>query len=125
MPSRRPKIFYGYWVLTACFVFNVIGAGFGPIGFSFFVTPLEKSLNWSRTGIMTAFTLFFVCTAIGAAVSGRLAHRFGARKVLSAGAIILCAAFILISQMDYLWQYYIGYALVGFGVAGLGPSSRP
>jgi MFS family permease len=120
MPSRQPRIFYGYWVLTACFVFNVIGSGLGPIGFSFFVTSLEKSLNWSRTGIMTAFTVFFVCTAIGATVSGRLAHRFGAKKVLSAGAITLCVAFILISQMDYLWQYYIGYALVGFGVTGLG-----
>lgn len=120
MPSRQPRIFYGYWVLAACFVFNVIGAGLGPIGFSFFVTSLEKSLNWSRTGIMTAFTLFFVCTAIGAPVSGRLAHRFGARKILSAGAILVCVAFILMSQMDYLWQYYIGYALIGFGVAGLG-----
>jgi MFS family permease len=118
--SGKNKIFYGYWVLAACFVFNIVGAGFGPIGFSFFVTSLERSLNWSRTGIMTAFTLFFVCTAIAAPVSGRLAHRYGARKVLSTGAIIVCSAYVFMSQMDHLWQYYIGYALIGFGVASMG-----
>jgi MFS family permease len=118
--SGSSKIFYGYWVLAGCFVFNIIGAGLGPIGFSFFVTSLERSLNWSRTEIMLAFTIFFVCTAIGATISGRLAHRIGARKVLSMGAIIMCSAYIFMSQMDYLWQYYIGYALIGFSVAAMG-----
>ena len=121
MPTRSGGgIFYGYWVLAACFVFNVISAGCGPIGFSFFVTSLERSLNWSRTGIMLAFTIFFVCTAIGAPVSGRMAHRIGARKVLSIGAVLVSASFLYLSQMDYLWQYYIGYVFIGFGVAALG-----
>jgi MFS family permease len=69
---------------------------------------------------MTAFTLFFVCTAISAPFSGRLAHRYGGRIVICAGAIIMISGYVLISQMDYLWQYYIGYALIGFGVAATG-----
>lgn len=29
--------------------------------------------------------------------------------------------YILISQMNSLWQYYVGYAFIGFGVAAIGP----
>jgi MFS family permease len=117
----KRKIFYGYWVLAACFLLNVISAGCGPISFSFFVTSLERSLNWGRTEIMTAFTLFFICAAIGAPLSGRLVHRYGGRRVISLGATTACIGYVLISRMNDLWQYYIGYSLIGFGVAATGP----
>lgn len=70
---------------------------------------------------MTAFTLFFICTAISAPLSGRLVHRYGGRKIISLGALSSCIGYILLSQMNDLWQYYIGYALIGFGVAATGP----
>ncbi len=118
---KKPGIFYGYWVLAACFLLNVISAGCGPISFSFFVTSLEKALDWSRTEIMTAFTVYFICAAMGAPFSGRMVHRYGGRKVISTGAISACIGYILLSQMTDLWQYYVGYALIGFGVAATGP----
>ena len=115
------RIFYGYRVLAACFLLNVISAGCSPISFSFFVTSLEKDLFWSRTEIMTAFTLFFICAAISAPFAGRLVHRYGARRVIPLGALSACIGYLLLSQMNDLWQYYIGYALIGFGVASMGP----
>lgn len=118
---KNSKIFYGYRVLAACFLLNAISAGCGPISFSFFVTSLERALNWSRTEIMTAFTIFFICTAIGAPFAGRLIHRFGGRRVISLGALITCIGYILLSQMNSLWQYYLGYIFIGFGVASTGP----
>jgi MFS family permease len=119
--TDKRKIYYGYWVLATCFLLNIISAGCGPISFSFFVTSLEKALNWSRTEIMTAFTVFFVCAAIGGPLAGRLVHRYGSRKVISTGALICTIGYILISQMNGLWQYYIAYALIGFGVSATGP----
>lgn len=118
---KKSRIFYGYWTLAACFLLNVIGAGCGPISFSFFVTSLEKALDWSRTGIMTAFTIFFICVAISAPFAGRLVHRYGGRRVIALGALSACVGYILLSQMNDLWQYYIGYAFIGFGIAALGP----
>jgi MFS family permease len=118
---KKSRLFYGYWVLVACFIFNIIGSGCGPISFSFFVTSLEKSLDWSRTEIMTAFTLFFVCSAISAPFAGRLVHRFGGRRVMALGALSACIGYILISQMNDLWQYYVGYAIIGSGFAAIGP----
>ena len=118
---KLPRIFYGYWVLLACFLLNVISAGCGPISFSFFVTSLETAHNWSRTDIMTGFSLFFIFAAISGPFAGRMVHRYGARKVASIGAISSCFGYILLSQMSGLWQYYVGYAFIGVGVAASGP----
>ncbi len=118
---KKARIFYGYWVLAACFILNVISAGCGPISFSFFITSLEESLSWSRTEIMTAFTLFFIFSAIIAPFAGRMVHRYGARKVISLGCLVACVGYILLSQTNSHWQFYTGYALVGAGVASTGP----
>jgi len=118
---KTSRIFYGYWVLLACFLLNVISAGCGPISFSFFVTSLETANNWSRTDIMTGFSLFFIFAAISGPFAGRMVHRYGARKVASLGAFSACIGYILLSQLSGLWQYYIGYALIGVGVAASGP----
>ena len=123
MPNKSGggRIFYGYWVLTACFIFNVVGSGCGPISFSFFVTALEKSFGWGRTEIMTAFTFLFVFSAVAAPISGKLVHVIGSRIVIAVGALFSAGGYLLVSQMSELWQYYIGYSLVGIGTAAIGP----
>jgi MFS family permease len=70
---------------------------------------------------MTSFTLFFVCSAIGAPLAGRLVHSYGSRKIISLGALICALGYLLISRMSDLWQYYISYAIIGFGVSATGP----
>ncbi len=119
--AGKSRIFYGYWVLVACLLLNIVGSGCGPIGFSFFVTSLERSLGWSRTEIMTAFMVFFICSAISAPLAGRMVHRYGARTVVTLGGTSATIGYIIISQMNALWHYYVGYAFIGFGVASIGP----
>lgn len=70
---------------------------------------------------MTGFSLFFIFAAISGPFAGRMVHRFGARRVVFIGALSSCVGYILLSQMSGLWQYYIGYALIGTGVAASGP----
>jgi len=117
---KTPKTFYGYWVLAACYLLTFLNAGCGPISFSFFITSLEKSLGWSRTEIMTAFTLFFIFTAVGAPFAGRMVHHYGARKVVSAGVLLASLGYILLSRTSALWHFYIGYSLVGIGFSSTG-----
>jgi MFS family permease len=118
---KTSRIFYGYWVLLASFLLTIISAGCGPVSFSFFVTSLETAFNWSRTEIMTGFTVFFICGAISSPLFGRLVHQYGARKVVSLGTLLPCIGFVMLSQMNNLWHFYIGYILIGFGVAAMGP----
>jgi MFS family permease len=117
---KKPRVFYGYWVLAACFIFCNVVTGCSSVVFSFFVTHLETDMGWSRAGIMVAFTVLLVCSSITAPFAGRLIERFGARVVISLGALLAGLGFVLLSQMHNLWQYYIGYAVVGIGLTGVG-----
>jgi MFS family permease len=121
MIFKPPSIFYGYWILVSCFLITTICAGCGPISFSFFLTSLEKAFDWSRTEIMSAFTMFFFCAAISGPVVGRMVHRFGGRKVIFLGGLIMIIGYVLLSQMNSLWQYYISYVLIGFGFTTFSP----
>ena len=118
---KTSRIFYGYWVLLASFLLSVIITGCGLTSFSLFVTSLERTFYWSRTEIMTGFTMFLMCAGISSPLIGHLVHRYGARKVVSLGALSPCIGFILLSQMNELWQFYIGYILIGLGFAAMGP----
>ena len=118
---KTSRIFYGYWVLLACFLLSVISAGCGLISFSLFVTSLQTAFYWSRTEIMTGFTVLVICAGISSPVIGHLVHRYGARKIVSLGVLSPYIGFILLSQMNELWQFYIGYILIGFGFATMGP----
>jgi len=116
---KKPRIFYGYWILTACFVINMIGTGCSLLSFSLFVTPLETDMGWSRTELMAAFTILLACIALTSPFAGRLIDRYGARKVISVGTSLTVIGFVLLSQMNSLWHYYIGYIIIGVGTTGI------
>jgi len=122
---RRPRVFYGYWLILATFLFNFMAIGFGSYAFSLFVTPLQDAFGWGRGQIMAGFTIFFVTMGATCPVVGRFVDRYGARPVIPIGAVVMGLGFILVSQASQLFPFYLGYVLVGAGAAGMGqvPSS--
>ncbi len=120
MSADRSKLFYGYWVVLAAFLCNVITFGCGFYAFSLFVTPLGRDLGWGRGDVMAGFTVFFLTTGFVAPQVGRLVDRHGARVVMSLGAVVAGVGFVVLCFMTALWQFYLGYAIVGLGMAGTG-----
>ena len=107
-------------MVLAAFLCNVVTFGCGFYSFSLFVTPLERDLGWGRGDVMAGFTIFFLATGLVAPQVGRLVDRHGARVVMSLGAIVAGAGFVVLCSMTELWQFYLGYAIVGLGMAGTG-----
>ncbi len=120
MTADRTKPFYGYWIVLAAFLCNIITFGCGFYAFSLFVTLLQQQLGWGRGDVMVGFTVFFLTTGLVAPQAGRLVDRYGARVVMSAGAAVAGLGFVVLSSMSALWQYYVGYAIIGLGMAGTG-----
>lgn len=120
MPGDKKAPFYGYWIVLATFLCNVITFGCGFYAFSLFVTPLQQDLGWGRGDVMAGFSLYFLTSGFVSPQVGKLVDRYGARVVMSAGAVTLGIGFLVLSLMSSLWQYCLGYALVGLGSAGAG-----
>lgn len=118
--SEKPRVFYGYRIVAATFFCVFVAAGCGFFAFSLFVKPLQTDLGWGRGEIMTAFTIFFLVAAVASPFIGRIVDRYGAKKVISIGAVIAGLGFVLLSQISTLWHFYISYAIVGIGLAAAG-----
>jgi len=119
--SKKSKVFYGYWMVVATFFCVFIFAGCGFYGFSLFVKPLEADFGWGRGEIMAAFTILFLGIGMASPFIGRTVDRYGARKVISIGALIAGLGFVLLSRIHSLWHFYAGWAVVGAGIATMGP----
>ncbi|MCK9356676.1 MAG: MFS transporter [Dehalococcoidia bacterium] len=119
MPGNKGP-FYGWWIVLATFLCNVITFGCAFYSFSLFVTPLQQDLGWGRGDVMAGFSLYFLVSGFVSPQVGRLVDRYGARVVMTAGAVILGIGFLVLSLMSSLWQFSLGYALVGLGSACAG-----
>lgn len=115
---NKSKVFYGYWIIAACCLFCLVSTGCALASFGFFIKPLETDFGWGRAEIMAAFTVVLLFMAITSPLFGRLVERYAARIVISLSAVVESIGFIILSQMDSLWHYYMGYAIVGIGLTG-------
>ena len=52
-----PKIFYGWWVVLACFMIAFCVAGVTFYGFTAFIDPLVDEFGWSYTQVSFAASL--------------------------------------------------------------------
>jgi len=120
MPLKKPRVFYGYWIVVAAFLGIFIQSGCGLYAFSLFVRPLQAELGWSRGGIMAAFTIYIVVSGAASPFIGRMVDRYGVKKVIPTGALIAGVGFVFLSQMNDLWYFYVGYTILGVGMAAIG-----
>lgn len=117
---KKPRIFYGWWMVLAGFLCTLVTSGCGVYGFSLFVTPLEADFGWNRAAIATAFTFYMLIAGVTAPAIGRMMHRFGAQKVIAAGAALSGLSFLLLNHVTSLSVYYAGWAMFGVGNSAVG-----
>lgn len=114
--ARRPRIFYGWWVVLAAFSTTFIGFG-SAYTFGAFAESLQREFAASRASISLVFSLAgFLYFALGC-VSGPLADRWGARRLAVAGMWLVGAGLIAAGLSRDLRMVYLAYGLgIGLGV---------
>ena len=124
-PLKKPRVFYGYWIVAVTFLCLFITSGCIFFTFSLFIKPLQAELGWGRGEIMAAFTVNYLIAGATSPFVGRMIGRYEARKVIAAGAIIVGLGFVALSLTNSLWHLYLGYAIAGAGSTAMGhvPSS--
>ena len=115
MPRR---IFYGWWVVCACFPIGLLVSGITVAGFTAFFEPFVKEFGWSYTQISFAASLRGLEAGIFSPIIGVLVDRFGSRKLILAGTIVCGLGLLLLSFTRSLIMFYCGFLLLAFGATG-------
>jgi sugar phosphate permease len=118
--DRNRGIFYGVWVVAACFVLLFLFAGAGFYSFSIFIKPLESDFGWSRSAISAAMSLYMILHGVTGPFVGHAVDVYGPKKVTTLFAALSGAAFILVSFTHSLWYFYLAYALLSLATTGIG-----
>ncbi|PWT88515.1 MAG: MFS transporter [Proteobacteria bacterium] len=112
----RPRMFYGWFVVTAAFAVMFVGFG-SAYTFSAFLEPLQQDFGASRGSVSLVFSIAgFLYFALGI-LSGPLADRIGSRPLAVIGMLVVAAGLAAASAAGSLIQVYLAYGLgVGLGV---------
>ena len=80
--------------------------------FGVFFKPLLGEFGWTRAATAGAFFTHSVVHGVLLIASGRLCDRFGPRLILTISGFFLGLGFLLMSQVQSIWQLYLFYGVV-------------
>ena len=85
--------------------------------FSVFLVALLDEFHWSRASAAGVQSVSFIVYTLSAPLVGALIDRFGPRKVILPGIIVLSAGLFICASLRSLMEFYFFYGvLVAFGV---------
>lgn len=112
------RIFYGWWIVLACFLIGFYVGSVVFFGFTAFFEPIREEFGWTYTQISIAASLRGLEMGLFAPLIGYLADRFGPRKVSFCGVIAVGFGIILLSRTQALLPFYFSFIVIGMGAAG-------
>ena len=119
MTTTKPRIFYGYWVLSAGSLVMVLLGIAGLHGLGVFFSALQREYMWSSALLSGAFALSRAESGFLGPVEGYLVDRIGPRKMVAIGLVILGVGFVLLSRVDSLPSFYLALVVIALGT-GIG-----
>ena len=83
-----------------------------------FLEPMSAGTGWSRAGISTAMTFAFLSMGVAGFAWGALGDRYGPRRVVLAGTILLGLSTVLASRATSLLEFQLFFGVMTGVAAG-------
>ncbi|MEW6185217.1 MAG: MFS transporter [Thermodesulfobacteriota bacterium] len=111
-------IFYGWWIVLACFIIGLYVSSIIFFGFTAFIEPIIKEFGWTYTQVSLASSLRGLEMGIFAPFLGFLVDRWGSRLLMFLGVITVGLGLILLSFTQSLFMFYLAFLFLSFGAGG-------
>jgi MFS family permease len=119
----KPRFFYGWIVVAACFLTTIAYGLFFSIGV--FFKPLQAEFGWSAALTSSIHSFHLIIFIFSTFIIGWSTDRFGPRATLACGGTLIGLGAILCSRVNSLldFYFYYGMASLGAGIVWVLPAS--
>ena len=118
-PSNSGRARANRWVQLLAGIACMVMIANLQYGWTLFVHPMREKFGWDRSAIQVAFTLFVLVETGVVPFEGWIVDRFGPKRVVLAGGLLVGLAWGLNSIADSLPLLYLGAVLGGIGAGGV------
>jgi MFS family permease len=117
--SNRPhaRLFYGWYVVGACVLISIYCAGVVTRSFTVLIEPIVAEFQWSYALVSFAVSITGLESGLLAPIVGFLFDRWGPRKLIFAGAIIMGLGLLLLSRANSLVMFYASFILMSAAIS--------
>jgi len=109
--SKKPSFFYGYVIISACFLMMVVWWGTYH-SFGVFFESLLVEFGWTRAMTAGAISLNNIFFGLFGIVIAKLCDMVSPRIIIGACGFALGLGYLLISQVSTIWQLYLYYGVL-------------
>ena len=117
--TRAGGLFYG-WVVAIAGAITILMAANYQYSFGVFVKPLVNTFGWSRAVISGCVSTRSIVSGIAGPVVGALSDRYGPRRFILMGILLVGLSYALGSRITSLWHLYLFLGIltgIGFSAA--------
>jgi len=118
--THRLGFYYGWIIVAVALVSMAFWLGIRS-SFSVFYVALLEDFRWTRAGSAGVQSMALITYTILAPLVGTLIDRFGPRRVVAPGILVLAFGLVLCGSIKTLNQFYLFYGVVmGSGITCIG-----
>ena len=111
-------MFFGWWIVVLMFIAGAFCSATIWYGFTAFFEPLVEEFGWSHTAISFAASFRGAEHGLMAIAVGFLLDKWGSRKVIFFGSLLICIGFLMLSRVNTLYVLYISFVIISIGATG-------
>jgi len=112
--SKNGRFSYG-WIIVIASLTLLIGSFGTQLCFGVFLGPLSEEFGWTRAATSGAMSVVMGISGLIGIVMGKLTDKYRVRIIIIIGVLIGGLSYLLLSNMNSLWQLYLYFGL-GAGI---------
>lgn len=113
------RVFYGWTIVTVCFLIALFGWGLGFYGPGLYLAWLREQHGWSTSLIASAVTGYYLLSATFIIFIGDAIERFGPRLVVLVGSAAMGLGVAGLTLIAAPWQIYLPFLIMAVGWASM------
>jgi MFS family permease len=114
---KKRKFFFGWWIVVAVFFISAYANGVVFYSFTAVFEPIAKDLGLSYAQVSFAASIRGFETSFLGPLVGFLFDRFGPRRLIAIGAVIIGLGMLLLSRANSMVTFYFAFFLMAMGLS--------